>query len=47
MIERIMNEADVYAQGGEHGNALRVALIRGYQEIVTLLLDKSRVLATV
>lgn len=46
MIERIINEVDVYAQGGEYGNALRVALIRGYQEIVTLLLDKSCVLAT-
>jgi hypothetical protein len=32
--------ADVNAQGGEYGNALKAASAGGYREVVTLLRDK-------
>ncbi|PLB48774.1 Pfs, NACHT and ankyrin domain protein, partial [Aspergillus steynii IBT 23096] len=36
----ISKGADINAQGGEYGNALQAASLKGYQDIVRLLLDK-------
>lgn len=36
----ISKGADVNAQGGRYGNALQAALVKGHQEIATLLLEK-------
>jgi ankyrin repeat protein len=36
----LRNGADVNAQGGRHGNALRAASIGGHESVVRLLLDK-------
>ncbi|EXM13147.1 hypothetical protein FOTG_18391 [Fusarium oxysporum f. sp. vasinfectum 25433] len=37
VVRLLLDEgADVNAQGGEYGNALQVALLRGHQEIVQL-----------
>ncbi|KAK8038561.1 hypothetical protein PG993_006972 [Apiospora rasikravindrae] len=40
LLGAIAGRCDVNAQGGEYGNALQAASLRGHQEVVRLLLEK-------
>jgi ankyrin repeat protein len=41
VVEQLLYRgADVNAQGGEYGNALQAASIRGHEKVVELLLSK-------
>jgi hypothetical protein len=40
LLRAIEKSADISASGGEYGDALQVALVEAYEEIVKLLLEK-------